>query len=270
MRNQEEVLYQSPRGEELQDYNYINELDISEEEDELQEVESQEEQLKLFDQRTNSLEELILMKSIIGNGRITLEDLRLAQATDPEISELLGKPEIPPHFKIVRGVLVYVPDKYNPIDFRLYLPQILLKYVLTYYHMTFMGMHRSSGQLYKAIRNRFYCRKLKDKVKEYITKCYLCKTEKSPRGRRQPLLGSKTLSAIPREDYQFDIFELPNVEGYRYCYVWVDLATNFTVLVPARSRTAIEIKQSLERISSPFLVFRGHCTMTMKEEFYQE
>ena len=61
------------------------------------------------------------------------------------------------------------------------------------------------------------------------------------------MLGTKTLSSITREDYQFDIFELPNAEGYRYCYVWVDLATNFTVLVPARSKTAIEIKHSLER-----------------------
>ena len=58
-------------------------------------------------------------------------------------------------------------------------------------------------------------------------------------------MGQKEIQTVPREHYQFDITEMPLAKGYKYVYVWVDLATNFAILVPARTRKAGEIKRSL-------------------------
>ena len=256
MRNQDLTIHQSPRMDDFQDFHQVNAMQAQPSPYYMlgaaaaQKINEQEESLDeydYFDHKTNTIEELVFLKTALRNGKITFDEFKKAQDTDPEIQQLLLQPNRPKHFQLRQGILFYVPDQNDPDNAKLYLPKILVQHLLTHYHMSFMGMHRSRQQLYKAITQLYYRKNLREIVNQYADQCYLCKTEKKTRGERKPLIGRKTLPSVPREHYAFDIYEVPLTQGFRYIYVWVDLATNFVILVPARTRKAIEIKKSLER-----------------------
>ena len=248
-RNQEQIIHQSPRLDHWSKKgNYrLNNMETETESDQRGDDDTPLDDYDSYDHEPSAIERLVFTARTFADGAITLESFKRAQEIDAEIAAITSMKVLPKKLHMSRGILVYVPKDDDPERYRLYLPRILVKTLLNSYHFNVLGMHRSKEQLYKAIAEKYYCRNLKQMVDAFSDQCWLCKTQKKRRGRQKPLIGQKAIYMIPREHYQFDICEMPMANGYQYCYVWVDLATNFTVLAPAKDRSAAEVRKSLER-----------------------
>ena len=194
------------------------------------------------------LRQMDIKCGIVKNGIISVKDFRDAQDLDPSIREYREAFEQNPrlHFKTKHGILCKVKNGLcRPI-----LPVSLEKLLFTSMHYHALSGHRSADTIIKAISQEYYVDNLDQKVKDFTSDCFLCKTHKSQRMTKQ-VLNRILTPKRPREICSFDIaggFE--TTDGYRYLYLFVDNFSLFCTTVLAKTKTEAELKRAFLTVFS--------------------
>jgi hypothetical protein len=197
------------------------------------------------DLRSESLE---LNLGIITDGKISIESFREAQSLDEDIASMLRKPLRGYH--INKGILI---KKVNTVD-KLVLPDNLLQSLLFSLHFSIYGLHNSRKKIMEIINQLYYVPNLAKKVNDYTANCYFCMTIVLPNTPRHTI-GRIPKPIAPRVSYSFDILPgLPNSNGFTMIYIFVDDFSLYSILVPAKSKSAPELLQAFKtHVIKPFL-----------------
>ena len=85
-----------------------------------------------------------------------------------------------------------------------------------------------------------------NKVKRYIKACHTCLKTKPKYKRNRPVYGRVQIDYAPMQDLSIDIKNMPIAfGGYKYLLVITCDQTNFTIVIPLRSRDAQSVAEAL-------------------------
>ena len=188
--------------------------------------------LKTFDIKAN----------IIKNGTISVKDFKDAQELDPEIAK--SKDEFKRHprrkYLIKQDILHrLVDDVPKPI-----LPSSLEKLYFNSIHFHAFSAHRSADAMIKLARDQYYIPEAEEKIKKFTANCFVCKTHKSQRMRKD-VQGITVKPTRPRQICSFDIAGgLESTRGGdRYLYLFVDNFSLFCSGIAAKTKSEEELRR---------------------------
>ena len=106
--------------------------------------------------------------------------------------------------------------------------------------------HQGPYRTAMTIRQRFFIHNLMNKVKRYIEACHTCLKMKMKYNKNKPIYGRIPIDYAPMQDLSIDIKHIPTTfGGYQYLIVITCDQTNFTVVIPLRSRDAQSVAEVL-------------------------
>ena len=201
-------------------------------------------------QAKNDISTLKLNAKVISDGIISLDLFKESQLNDGYCQSILNKPSLPESFTTRKNILIRVVKGVE----KLVLPVNLIPLLVSNLHFSLKGRHNSKSNMLEEISELYFCPKLDQKLKEITEGCILCKLYKTS-SQKQHKFGQKQFPKTPRSEYFFDICcGLPNSEGYKYIYIFVDAMSLYTILVPAKNREGHTIRNAFQNnVVLPFL-----------------
>ena len=172
--------------------------------------------------------------------------MREAQQLDPLCVKI--KKNLPKHgmFFVTQGILIKRHVGHSSTKELIVLPQSLLPIVKHALHFSPISNHPSATNTYKLMKDIYYYPSLYEVLKNTTSGCFMCTTQKPAHG-KQLTFGEKHYPKLPRKGYAFDICAgMPPVKGFSYVYCYVDMFSGYTILVPAKTKSAKEILLSLK------------------------
>ena len=96
------------------------------------------------------------------------------------------------------------------------------------------------------IKQRFFIHNLMNKIKRYIKAYHTCLKTKPKYKKNRPIYGRVPIDYVPMQDLSIDIQHLPIAfGGYKYLLVITCDQTNFTIVIPLRSRDVQSVTEGL-------------------------
>ena len=96
------------------------------------------------------------------------------------------------------------------------------------------------------IRQRFFIHNLMNKVKRYIKACHTCFKTKPKYKKNRSVYGRIPIDYAPMQDLSIDIKHMSMAfGGYQYLLVIACDQTNFTIVIPLRSRDIQSVAKAL-------------------------
>jgi hypothetical protein len=196
----------------------------------------------------NTIDSLILNAKVLKDGHISLETLREEQNNDIEINNIKTTDPMPKQYFLRNGFLL---ARIHDTE-RIVIPESLFKQLSYQYHHSLLGLHQTPDTMYRRLSRIFYHKDLQARLQQIYQSCLVCRSERNRKTRLQTL-GEKTIPIQPRHTWQFDVCcGLPS-GACKYVFVFTDITTLFTILVPSATREANHIKQAFEtHIVKPF------------------
>jgi len=174
---------------------------------------------------------------------LTVKDFKDAQELDKDIADFKQEYERAPKKKYLmkQGILHKLVDHIaKPI-----LPKNLEKLYFNSLHFHAFSAHRSADSMIKMARDQYYIPDLEEKVKKFTADCFVCKTHKSQRMRKN-MQGITVKPTKPRQICSFDIaggFESAR-GGDRYLYLFVDNFSLYCSGITAKTKTEDELRRA--------------------------
>jgi hypothetical protein len=108
----------------------------------------------------------------------TPEAFAALQSADPEITHrktlLLNKADKKGYF-VRNGIVMHeYTDQNGIVHPAVYIPQVLIKLILSSYHVTVLGGHQSSKKIERDLKRKFYWPHMKTTIKAYCQDCVPC------------------------------------------------------------------------------------------------
>ena len=129
--------------------------------------------------------------------------------------------------------LLVIPEKYEPIIFHTY-------------HNSLLAGHQGPYRTAMTIRQKFFIHNLMNKVERYIKACHTCLKTKPKYKKNRPIYGRIPVDYASMQDLSIDIKHMPTAfSDYQYLLVITCDQTNFTILIPLRSRDAQSVAKAL-------------------------
>ena len=181
--------------------------------------------------------------NILKNGILTVKDFKDAQELDKSLIEIRQEHERNPRRKylVKQGILHKLVDRVpKPI-----LPSNLERLYFNSLHFHAFSAHRSADAMLKMAREQYYIPDLEEKIKKFTSNCFICKTHKSQRMRKDTQ-GITVKPTRPRQICSFDIaggFESTR-GGDKYLYLFVDNFSLYCSGVTAKSKTEDELRRA--------------------------
>ena len=203
---------------------------------------------KLNNDEQNTIESLILNAKILKDGHISLTTLREEQENDLLINDIKRKHPAPKQYFYRNGFLL---ARINGAE-RIVIPESLFKQMSYQYHHSLLGLHQTPNTMYRHISRIFYHSELQTRLKQIYDSCLVCRSERNRKAKLQAL-GEKTIPIQPRHTWQFDVCcGLPSGQC-RFIFLFTDITTCFSIMVPSPTREAHRIKNAFENhIVKPF------------------
>ena len=196
-----------------------------------------------YDRREN----LRLTHKIYTDGIISIPTLREAQELDPFCVKIKQNLQKHPLFFIKQGILIKKHIGEVNTKELIVLPKSLLPLIKHSLHFSPISNHPSATSTYKLMKDTYYYPSLYNVLKNTTSGCFMCNTQKPTKG-KQLSFGEKHYPKLPRKGYAFDILGgLPAVRGYSYVYCYVDMFSGYTILIPAKTKSAEELLLSLKQ-----------------------
>ena len=134
---------------------------------------------------------------------------------------------------IENSFLLVIPEKYEPIIFHMYNDSLLAGH---------QGPYRTAITIWQ----KFFFHNLMNKVKWYIKACHTCLKTKPKYKKNRPIYGRIAVDYTSMQGLSIDIKHMPMAfGGYQYLLVIMCDQTNFTIVIPLRSRDAQTIAKAL-------------------------
>ena len=114
------------------------------------------------------------------------------------------------------------------------------------YHNSLLAGHQGPYRTAIMIRQRFFIHNLMNKVKRYIEACHNCLKTKPKYKKNRPIYGRIPVDYAPMQDLSITTKYMPTAfGGYQYLLVITCNQTNFTIVIPLRSRDAQSVAKAL-------------------------
>ena len=119
--------------------------------------------------------------------------------------------------------------------------------LLDFYHSSIMGGHVGITKCYQTISARFYCPKLMEQLRAYITGCHICQMFKKGKNFRRPYQKRINLNVPAMTNISMDIKQMPASNGYTHILVLLCEVSNFMVALPLFSTKTPHILDVFQR-----------------------
>ena len=190
---------------------------------------------------------------IIKDGHISLETLKHALSLDEHFNEIITKIKSGQrvlNFKLTDGILFRESQGTDKIC----LPENLLEHVFWNEHHSMHGQHRSPSQICNTLMKTYYAVNMFKKFTGFANRCHFCMVNKPNNSKAQVIQVDMKVTA-PRQVWGFDICGGLSVTklGHSLIYIYVDTFSNYVQLIPASSKSADSIINSIKNnILTPF------------------
>ena len=177
---------------------------------------------------------------MLARGNLTIDHLRIAQVEDRELQD---RCEAHPKSHVIENGLIHkkVRGKLLPI-----LPRSIIYPLVLALHYHALSGHRSPSQIMSIISDQYYADDLKQFIKKLCSKCFICAKSKASTDRK-PFLREIAKPSEPRQNVAFDIFAgLPEINGLRYVYVFIDEFSLFTIAIPMGSKSTDDLLSTIQ------------------------
>ena len=148
-------------------------------------------------------------------------------------------------------------------------PQTLTDMLIDIYHAGPYGAHLGARRVYLTLRRKYYFKDMQDKINTCIKQCMPCQLNMYTT-RPAYKLHVTTSASTPREAWAIDLCpDMPPSKGYNHILIIMDLATNYVLLRPIKTKTSQELltqtKQIIGMLGPP-----QYCATTMKKDEQEE
>ena len=154
------------------------------------------------------------------------------------------------NFKLTDGILFRESQGTDKIC----LPENLLEHVFWNEHHSIHGQHRSPSQICNTLMKTYYAVNMFKKFTGFANRCHFCMVNKPNNSKAQVIQVDMKVTA-PRQVWGFDICGGLSVTklGHSLIYIYVDTFSNYVQLIPASSKSADSIINSIKNnILTPF------------------
>ena len=193
---------------------------------------------------------------------MNLRDLKAAYSTSPHFRDIylnLTQNKVPlgkgaakrieqntRNYMLIDGPLFKIIEfDDGRLDTVLCIPTSKVHILLDTYHSSLIGGHSGITKCYQTICQRFYCPKLADNLRAYITGCQMFKKDKNFQRPYQKRMNINTL-AMTR--ISMDIKQLPANRGYTHILVLLCEVSNYMLALPMQSTRTQSILEAFQRI----------------------
>ena len=146
------------------------------------------------------------------------------------------------------GILYYFGTyRKSPLTKKLYVPQNLVTPIIADAHQAATSGHWAAETTIANLMQTMFWMSMAADVQDYIRKCEICYTLKDPKATasKAPIQPHKT---PPRPNYRIHVDlvgPLHSITEHKYVMTLVDALTRWTVLVPLKSKEAVEVAEAI-------------------------
>lgn len=168
------------------------------------------------------------------------KDIKSHQAEDEQLQKIiknLTKPNPPPNYSLLEGVLVHqAPKQTKP---RIVIPDKLIPMLFHHYHQSPTTAHLGIKKTWARVEPHFWSEKLKTIISDMVRSCIKCQTSKQAPTTKVGNLSSEIVTR-PFEKIFIDyIGPLPRSKsGNKYILTITDSFSKYTVILASRNTTA--------------------------------
>ena len=195
--------------------------------------------------KVNNPSDIIVNSMLLRNGKLSIDDFKIAQELDNSINEILTAKELPKGYFIRGGILMKNVQNREKIC----LPLSLLLVWFCNLHVTLEGgLHTSKDAMKQIISENYHIKDLDTHLRNFTQSCYTCQRAKHCQDKKSTFHETK-IPTHARERINVDLCSgLPpsGKRNYTHILVICDQFDNFTHLLPLRSRSSEEILEAFK------------------------
>ena len=140
-------------------------------------------------------------------------------------------------------------------DMRLYVPVSMRKMILEYLHDHRLSAHVGKTKVLRTFRKRFYWPGATKEIEEYVRTCPGCQKYNATKRYKQGRYLPKNIQ-LPFHTLSIDICgPFPYHKGYRYCLTIVDCFSRWPILLPVKSKSALDVASAIVQ----FVIYDHGC-----------
>ena len=132
------------------------------------------------------------------------------------------------------------------------IPEALVPVIIEKHHSTLYSSHQGIQRTFLKIRQNYYCHKLFEKLRAYISSCIRCQTRKSesPTAKERQMVPRIFHDYVPFSEIHIDVkYLFRSNDFFNYLLVCVCPLTRYVICVPIRNQDCITIAEAiLQRI----------------------
>ena len=196
---------------------------------------------------------------------MNVRDLKAAYLTSPHFRDIhlnltqnkvpLGKGAVKRLEQNARYYLLLDGLLFNRrLDTVLCIPTSKVHILLDSYHSSLIGGHSGITKCYQTISQRFYCPKLAENLRAYITGCHMCQRFKKGKNFQRPYKKRMNTNTPAMTRISMDKKQMPVNRGYSHILVMLCEVSNYMVALPLQSTRT---QSTLEAFQRGYLAYFG-------------
>ena len=152
------------------------------------------------------------------------------------------------NYLILDGLLFKIIElEDGRLDRVLCIPTSKVHILLDTYHSSLIGGHSGITKCYQTISQRFYCPKLAENLRAYITGCHICQMFKKGKNFQRPYQKRMNINIPAMTKISMDIKQMPVNRGYSHILVLLCEVSNYMVALPLSSTRTQNILEAFQR-----------------------